>query len=598
MPRPEHDHWKPGDVARLLALVETERRYYQELFAALPVPAAVLDEECGLVAANREFRHRFGLEYQDLGRVRLADLLPSDVLEEAAARVVDGRDTRAEAHVEVGVREPRAYRVALQRTHGWQEGDRAEVLLTVEETAPAEVAAPLELPAPLVAWTLDEESGLFTWVSPACEERLGIPEAAWSTLEAWAETRVHADDRAEFLRFYQQSLHETGAGTLTYRLHDGSGRVRRVREYTLRRAHGRIGGVTVELAGEERAQRRAVEAAKRAALERLSGRLAHVANNLLMIVGGYGEELRDSLPDEDSRREDIEEILRAAGRLAALTTQLTGYARPSPAERGEFRWRDWVQGHGGSGSGGDWVLEGNADLLNQLLEELSRVCGPPGALSLEETDAEETREIVIPLPALTPEAAECLFEPFSGPRVGSDPPLGIAALVVPMESAGMEMDLDPESKALRVRLRARAGEARQERACILLVEDEDGIRALIEKALRRAGYEVLSAPWAEQALALSQSMTAPPALLISDIMMRGAGGREVAEQLRARWPGLRVLFITGHHDDPLLEQQLIAGQAAGTAMLLRKPFSLADLLSAVETLAGRTRGAAAGQDPA
>lgn len=616
MPRPEQDNWKPVEVARLLALVETERRYYQELFAALPVPAAVLDDQLALVTVNREFRRRFSLEYQELGRLRLPDLLPSPVLDEAAARIVDGRETRAEASVEVGLREPRTYRVALQRTQGWQDGDSSEILLTVEETTSAGTPALIEVPAPLTAWTLDDQAETFLWVSPECEQRLGIPEAAWQTVSGWAESRVHAADREDYFRFYGEILPRDGHGILEYRLFDGGGGPRRVREFVTRGADGRFHGITLDTTIDERARRRDRERAKREALGRLSGRLAHVANNLLMIISGYSEELLEDLPEEDARRTDVEEIIRASARLAGLTTQLTGFARPSPPAVTTFSWDEafpLIQ-PGAPPEESGWLIEGNAPLLAQFVQEIRRASKafcPPGAapvVSLIESAEPEHVDIRITLPGLTPQAADTLFEPFSGPREGSDPPLGAAALVGPLETAGMAVDLDPDEAVIVIGARARragqvvaaatsepaAAEPPPPGPAILLVEDEDGIRSLIEKALTRAGYQVFSAPWAEEALVLAQQLDKPADLLISDIVMPGAGGREVAEQLRARWPALRVLFISGHHDDPILQQQILSGRAAGVTLLLRKPFTLNELLSSVETLLGRQRAAGSG----
>lgn len=601
MTRPNHDNWKPADVARLLALVETERRYYQELFAALPVPAALLDGELALVAANREFRRRFGLESPDLSQFRLADLLPSEELDAAAQQVVEGREARVESHIELGLREPRAYRITLQATVGWQDAGDREMLLTVEEVEPAGARREWAPPAPLVAWLLDGETGAFTRVSPGSEERLGVPEAAWVSVEAWAEARVHPEDRGSYLEFYREILPEAGQGTLEYRMFDGAGQVRAMREHAGKLSGGWFEGVTLDLTAARRRERREREAAKRGGLERLSGRLAHVANNLLMIIGGYAEELRESLPADDGRREDLDEILRASARLAGLTTQLTGLARPAPVKAEPFPWSAWAAGLNGEAEpqGADWTLHGPGPLMAQFVTEIRRGCGwseaqaPP--LRVVETGAGEV-EIRMDLEGVDRARAVELLEPFSGPREGSDPPLGAAALVAPLEAAGVEVDVDEERMLLCLRLKAEraARTAPAPRATVLLVEDEDGIRSLIEKTLVRAGYEVLSAPWAEQALALCRDRERPVDLLISDIMMPGAGGREVAVRLREVWPALQVLFISGHHDDPLLEQELTAGRAAGTSLMLRKPFTLADLQSAVEALLGRRSAAAGG----
>ncbi len=607
MPRPEQDYWKPSEVARLLALVESERRYYQELFAALPAPAAVFDRNLALVTANREFRARFDVRMRELGDIQLFDLLPSRALEEAVARVVEGPDTRAEAFVEIGLREPRTCRVALRRTWGWREDGESEFLLTVEEAA-AEPSAGLELPPPFIAWVLDEQAETFLWVSPGCEDRLGLPAEAWQSVTTWAESRVHAEDREHYLRFFRETLPQTGGGTIRYRLHDAAGGLRRVQESAVRAGDGAFHGISLDASAEHLGARRDRHRAKHEALQRLSGRLAHVANNLLMIIGGYAEELARSLPEDDTRRGDLEEILRASARLAGLTTQLTTFARPMPAGIAPFSWNEWAARHAppAQAAEADWLVEGNADLLARFVEDVRHAAAafaPSGAapeIAFAPHAESDEAEILIPLPGLTPEAADTFLEPFSGPREGPDPPIGPAAAAATLEGAGMTVFVDVDASLLRIRARARRVEAAapapppEPRPIILLLEDEDGIRTLIEKALQRAGYEVLSAPWAEQVLAFCAERAEPVDLLISDIIMPGAGGREVAEKLRERWPSLRVLFISGHHDDQKLAQDLLSGSAAGTTLLLPKPFAISDLLSSVETLLGRRRSAAAG----
>lgn len=607
MARSDQENWKPMDVARLLALVETERRYYQELFSALPLPAAVLDRNLALAAVNREFRRRFALNSSELGKLRLPDLLPSEVLDEAVARVLSGESAREDVLVELGLHEPQRFRIGVQRVLGWQDSAEEELLLTVAELPAA--PPPLVLPAPLVAWTLDRAGGAFVRVSGGPDERLGVPLEAWQSVENWAETRVHPEDRAAYLRFHRETLPRTGAGELEYRIYDAAAECRTVREIVAREADGRCHGVTMEVRQAGREQRRERERAKREALERLSGRLAHVANNLLMIIGGYAEELTQSFKEEDPRRGDVEEITRAAVRLAGLTTQLSGFARPPQVEREEFRWSEWLALAGAPGSPrGDWVIEGHSGLLAEAAHEARRVLAGHGRpetdcrIDLTETGIPGVVEIRMELPGLPPEAVETLLEPFGGPREGTDPPLGLAGIAGQLERAGMEVEVDPDGPALCVRARGRREETQEAAeiippplASILLVEDEAGIRTLVEKTLSRAGYEVLSAPGADEAFALCEQREEPVDLLITDVMMPGVGGREVAQRLRASRPGLRVLFISGHYDDALPALEEVEGQSPGTSMLLGKPFSLGELLRSVETLLGRARSASAGQ---
>lgn len=484
MARPDHEHWKPEEVARLIALLECERRSAEELFAALPIAAAVVDEGLRLWRANREFVRRLGLEEVAWGGMRLPE---SQRLEQAAQRLAEGSGTRELVAWTGG-------QAALHRLDG---GRNSEFLLTLER----EAAAPVAVQA------------------------------------------------------------------------------------------------------ERRRQRREQEQEKQSSLRRLSGRIAHAANNLLMIVGGYAEDLLGGLPPGDARRAELEEILRASTRLATLTTQLTAYARPAAAGVERFAWSEWRARFGRpSGAEADWVIEGNATLMSQLVEEVLRIAAPAlhlgvaPELRLRESPVAGVVEITLSLPGLPAEMAARLLEPFAAVREGDEAQVGPAALLAPLEQAGVEVDLDTEGPALVMQARAQRAAATAHpaaRARILVVEDEDGIRALIEKTLTRDGYHIFGAARAAEALALSRRPGEVADILISDLILPGSGGRELAEQLRSVWPGLRVLFITGHHDDPLVERQLLSAEAAGATLLLRKPFTLAELQSAVDALAGGHGTAAA-----
>jgi PAS domain S-box-containing protein len=84
MERADFDQWRSREVARLLALVESERRYYQEMVATLPVPVAVLGADGSIVSANRAFRQMFDLRSGDLPRRNVDQLLP---IPDLAARI-------------------------------------------------------------------------------------------------------------------------------------------------------------------------------------------------------------------------------------------------------------------------------------------------------------------------------------------------------------------------------------------------------------------------------------------------------------------------------------------------------------------------------
>lgn len=506
MQRADLDKWKSSEVSRLLALVETERRYYQDIFAQLPLAIAVVDGEWGLSAVNREFRRLFGLRSADLSRMRLPDLLPDPQFEAALADVLKTGTPRFNQPISLGGDNSALRLIAnIQRVPGWQAGAEDELLLTVVEDHVSVSSVP---PA---AWEPPPD--------PALERR---------------------------------------------RLHD------------------------------------LVEEAKRGAIERLSGRLAHVANNLLMIIGGYAEELMESLPPEDARRDDVAEIIKASARMGTLTHDLTTLTRPPAPTAAPFSLTAWAAAavsRWDLASTNETTLHANTSrqMLDLIISETLRHLRPKlDTAELRMTPlGEEKVEIVLHFPGLdvSEETCERLFEPFSGPKEGSDPPLGLAGVVRPWQSVGGTITFEAEpGEAPRLVLTcpiASESAGFERPPSILVVEDEPGIRSLIVKALDRQGYDVVHASTAEEAFTACEEAHDGIDLLITDLTMPGQTGRQLAEYVRTKWPDTRVLFISGFTDDTQLAAQIGAGKLPELTRFLAKPFHVAELIAEVKDLLAR-----------
>ena len=112
---------------------------------------------------------------------------------------------------------------------------------------------------------------------------------------------------------------------------------------------------------------------------------------------------------------------------------------------------------------------------------------------------------------------------------------------------------------------------------ILLVEDDDLLRELVRESLEEIGYRVLEAGSGEAALALAAQPTPPVDLLLTDVVMPQMSGREVAEQIQARQPGIKVLFMSGYMDDAVVRHGLLTAEIN----FLPKPFTRSALASKV-----------------
>jgi CheY-like chemotaxis protein/PAS domain-containing protein len=604
MERSDYNQWQSRDVARLLSLVETERRYYQDLFSALPVAVAVMAADLTLVAVNREFRRRLGLQHEDLARVRLPDLMPDPVLEEAVTQILAGQASQATVELQLG---ERRVRIRLSSTRAWLENGETEIVLAVEE--PAEAAPSLESALarrlPAVTWLLSRETGQFLWVSPDADQILGLPAESWQTLRTWVETRVQEADRERWLDFYQQSWTVGESRRLEYGVIDGQARPRRFRDEVRMAEEELLCGFTFDITGDERQKSRDRLAARREASERLAARVAHVVNNLLMIVDGYSGQFLESLAPNDPRRGDIEQILHASERLARLTRQMALLARPAVSAPAQFDLRAWARtlpaGVAWDTPAGDWLLQADPEALRSFFTEVLKAAGQTEATIEVEPDPTGGRVFLrLGLGPRREDELERLLDPFSGPKEGTDPPAGPVRLLRALEQTGVELWVEPVGAAACLVLSVPGGAVEMERPAeaatpqrtVLVLEDEGGIRTLIVKTLESAGCEVLEAADIQRASTLCADRPVPD-LLISDVLLPDGSGREFSATLRARWPQLPVLFISGFTDDPELDRMAETSTLPPHTYVLAKPFPLSGLLEKVRQALSEPRASGA-----
>jgi DNA-binding NtrC family response regulator len=113
---------------------------------------------------------------------------------------------------------------------------------------------------------------------------------------------------------------------------------------------------------------------------------------------------------------------------------------------------------------------------------------------------------------------------------------------------------------------------------ILVVDDEPNVRQLVESILEEAGYDVIGVGNADSAIKAFDNMARQPDLLLTDVVMPGMSGPMLVDQLLAKQPGLRVLFMSGYDDRQVVQRYVVEKGFR----LLAKPFSLKALRSAVE----------------
>ncbi|HEV2202283.1 MAG TPA: response regulator [Bryobacteraceae bacterium] len=354
MERTDFEHWKGKEVARLLALIETERRYYQEMVAALPVAIAVLSTDRSIVLANRAFGQMFGLRADEIRRKTIEQLLPSDQLIEKirAAHVETGAQGARRAGL-VLESAGRLLRVDVRPIRNWDEDAEMETLVAIYDLSNVDrsevgtarttvIAVPTAAPTapefpsgelPAIVWQADAETFRFTAVSGAA----GFG-SQWLQAGGF-ERRIHADDREATMALYRSVAERGGEASAEFRLVTSSGEAQWCRETVVAAAprggngkiHGSSTGVltgVLTFVGERKRMERQIEiAARHAALSGLSARLAHDLNNPLMLIAGYAEEMLHAFPEGDARREDVKQIVTATERIAEVTAHLLRFTR-------------------------------------------------------------------------------------------------------------------------------------------------------------------------------------------------------------------------------------------------------------------------------
>ena len=232
MERTDFEQWKAKEVARVLALVETERRYYQEMVASLPVALVVLAPDRAVVSANRAFRHTFGVRMEDLRRKTIEQVIPSQALVEKIRDVHMHAEAQPYVIVEV---EEQQLRVTIVPIRNWDDEGEMETLLMVQDVsalsgvqpraAVAEAPPAIVLDLPAITWTARIGMLRFTSVSGDAVAMLGFPVSHWLSTPQFFADRIHPEDRVSTMAYYDAAVARGGDASAEFRAVSSSGAV-------------------------------------------------------------------------------------------------------------------------------------------------------------------------------------------------------------------------------------------------------------------------------------------------------------------------------------------------------------------------------------
>ncbi len=366
-----------------------------------------------------------------------------------------------------------------------------------------------------------------------------------------------------------------------------------------------------DLSERKRLEVELLNAQKLESLGRLAGGVAHDFNNLLTGIAGYASLLLERANGDAELRRDLGEIKRAADRAAELTKQLLAFGRrqvlnPRPLDLNTV------------------VADGGALLQRLLGDHVELDILPAPALGTVRADPGQIEQVIVNLvvngrdampdggkltirtrdaedgfvelsvsdtgAGMDEQTRAQIFEPFFTTReegVG----LGLASVYGIVQQSGGDVTVESApgtGSTFTVRLPRVIGAVevadaspeptpRRGSETILLVEDEDVVRDLTRRVLERQGYTVLACADGMQAIAIAELDDRRIDLLLTDVVMPGMRGYDVAAKIAVTRPDIKILFMSGYAEEALVGRPAFAGSA-----LIEKPF-------AVDVLARRVR---------
>jgi two-component system, cell cycle sensor histidine kinase and response regulator CckA len=385
-------------------------------------------------------------------------------------------------------------------------------------------------------------------------------------------------------------------------------------------------GDVLEIIAEDITDRRVLEdqfrqAQKMEAVGRLAGGVAHDFNNLLMVIGGYAEVMLEHTATDNPLHSKIEAIQQAADRASTLTRQLlafsrkqmlelkvvdinsivadmerllrpligedielvakmaldTGRARADAGQIEQVIMNLVVNAKDAMPNGGKLIIEtANVNLDDSVRTEYSYIRpGPYVMISVSDNGQ-----------GMDKETQSRIFEPFfTTKEKGKGTGLGLSTVYGIIKQSGGYVFAQSElgrGTIFRIYL-PRVEEAAQvpghagpkEIPCggcetVLLVEDEESVRQLVRETLEAKGYRVIEAEDGASAMSISAAYPGIIDVLITDLVMPGMNGRELAKLMETSRPGTKVLYLSGYTEDAIMHQGVLEGGSA----FLQKPFTL------------------------
>jgi PAS domain S-box-containing protein len=483
---------------------------------------------------------------------------------------------------------------------------------------------------PDVVWS-STLTGKLLFISPTVERICGFPagELAAAPESFWFE-RVHPEDIDRVTEAFERVATNGYAAEYRWRHKDG--------HWIWLQSHARtrttldgtqlVEGTFADITELKRAEEHVRQSQKMEAIGQLTGGVAHDFNNILAVILGNGDFLRQSLSESDPRRADAEAILEAGQRAAGLTRQLLAFSRRQMLEP---RILDLNQ-----------IVRGLEKMLRRIIgEDIEFSTALPDALDRVHADAGQIEQVIMNLVVnardampvggklsietanVVLDAAYCrthlgaaagphvmlavsdtgcgmdadtkrrLFEPFFTTKErGKGTGLGLSTCYGIVKQSGGWIWVYSErgqgtvfkvylpvasADSARVSSIAAPVPSAKGHETVLVIEDDAQVRSMVRRILASNSYDILEARDGGEALALAHNHHGRIDLILSDVVIPGLSGPEIVQQVQHEHGSTRSLFMSGYTDHAVLRDRILA---AG-ANFIQKPFAPAALANKV-----------------
>ena len=378
-----------------------------------------------------------------------------------------------------------------------------------------------------------------------------------------------------------------------------------------------------------------LQSEKLEAVGRLAGGVAHDFNNLMTGILGMTQDIREALGPESPHRDDLDEVILAAQKAMAVTKQLLAFGRRQVFAPRVLNINDVIAGMKkllqrllgedvevatlfDPNLGYSRVDPGSIEQVILNLGLNARDSMPKGGrITLRTANTEIRRDNVTqtmkmpPGPYVTltitdegagisPEIMPHIFEPFFTTKGdGKGTGLGLASVYGIVKQLGGEIAVRSalgqgttftiylprrEAMAAEERRAPNSRIAREGSETILVAEDEEIVRKVVVRALRKKGYTVMEAARGKEAARISDTHAGPIHLLLTDVVMPGMSGRELAESMLQKRPGLAILYMSGYEKEIIAQRGILERGMD----LIEKSFSAEGLCHKVREVLDRT----------